>query len=63
MKRVLVLILAFILLLASFIFFDYRRTGDILWGENIVQSLAFFIFFLILRYLFDSGKKSKESSS
>lgn len=57
MKKVLILIPVFILVLISFIFLDYRRTGDILWGENFIQSLVFLIVCLLLRYLFSSDKK------
>lgn len=63
MKKVFILIPVFILLFTSFIFFDYRRTGDILWGENIVKLLIFLIVFFLLRYLFDSGKRNKKSNS
>ncbi|MCT6926121.1 hypothetical protein [Metasolibacillus sp.] len=63
MKKILILIPIFILVLTIFIFLDYRKTGDILWGENFIQSLVFLIVCLLLRYLFSSDKKNKESNS
>lgn len=63
MKKALILIPVFILVLISFIFLDYRRTGEILWGENFIQSLVFLVVCLLLRYLFSSDKKNKESNS
>lgn len=63
MRKVLISILMFIVLLISFIFWDYRRTGTLLWGENIIQSLAFIIVFFIARSLFDSTTKNRNSNS
>lgn len=63
MRKVLISILIFIVLLINFIFWDYRRTGTILWGENIVQSLGFLIVFFLARSLFDSNKKRRNSNS
>jgi hypothetical protein len=34
----------FVILYAMFVFFDYRRDGIFMWGENLFQ-LAFFMFF------------------
>ena len=63
MRKFIIGIIFFIILLGNFIFWDYRSTGNILWGDNIVQTLVFLIVFYVIRWLLDSPKKNKTSNS
>lgn len=63
MRKIIITIIFFIILLGNFIFWDYRSTGSILWGENIVQTLIFFIVFYVISWLLDSPKKNRTSNS
>lgn len=54
-------ILMFSVLLINFIFWDYLRSGTIMWEENIWQSLSFVILFRIFSWLVSSTKNDKKS--
>ncbi|GEM_PF-4838084 len=63
MKKVLIWILLFIVLLTNFLFWDYRKTDTLLWGENIIQTFGFLIVFFLARSLFGSSKKNRNTNS
>ncbi len=57
MRIFLITIFIFVALLINFIFWDYHRTGNIIWVENIIQSLSFLAVFFLVRWIFKSNKK------
>ncbi|SET49634.1 hypothetical protein SAMN05421676_105101 [Salinibacillus kushneri] len=51
-------ILMFIILLINFIIWDYVRHGEIMWIENIMQSLSFVILFRLFKWFINSSKNN-----